>query len=45
MRQRDGDGKGGRIRPAISALAWDKDGKQLLFGAENGEAGLLTLPV
>jgi WD40 repeat protein len=45
VRQREGDGKGGRIRPAISALSWDKDGKRLLFGAENGEAGLLTLPV
>ncbi len=45
VRQRDDDGQGGRIRPAISALCWDGDGKRLLFGAENGEAGLLTLPV
>ncbi|MBI1869060.1 MAG: WD40 repeat domain-containing protein [Methylocystis sp.] len=28
----------------ISALAWDRDGGRLLFGAENGAAGLLTLP-
>jgi WD40 repeat protein len=28
----------------ISALAWDAKGARLLFGAENGEAGLLTLP-
>ena len=45
VRQRDNDTPGGRIRPAISALCWDDEGKRLLFGAENGEAGLLTLPV
>lgn len=45
VRQRDDDNPGGRIRPAISALCWDSEGKRLLFGAENGEAGLLTLPV
>ncbi len=28
----------------IGALAWDARGARLLFGAENGEAGLLTLP-
>lgn len=28
----------------ISALAWDSKGARLLFGAENGDAGLLTLP-
>ncbi|MGE5389227.1 MAG: WD40 repeat domain-containing protein [Hyphomicrobiales bacterium] len=28
----------------ISALAWDVKGARLLFGAENGDAGLLTLP-
>lgn len=28
----------------ISALAWDKTGARLIFGAENGEAGILTLP-
>lgn len=28
----------------ISALAWDRKGARLLFGAENGDAGLLTLP-
>ncbi len=28
----------------ISALAWDAAGTRLLFGAENGDAGLLTLP-
>lgn len=29
----------------ISALAWDKDGKRLIFGAESGAAGVLDLPV
>jgi WD40 repeat protein len=33
-----------RPRAPVSALAWDKDGKRLLFGLETGEAGLLTLP-
>jgi WD40 repeat protein len=28
----------------IAALAWDAKGARLLFGAENGDAGLLTLP-
>ncbi len=28
----------------ISALAWDATGARLLFGAESGDAGLLTLP-
>ncbi|WP_131114745.1 WD40 repeat domain-containing protein [Lichenihabitans psoromatis] len=28
----------------VSALAWDRDGKQLLFGTRKGAAGLLTLP-
>lgn len=44
-RKPDDAPKTGRNRPAISALVWDKDGKRLLFGTENGEAGLLTLPV
>ena len=29
---------------AISALAWDNSGRRLLFGAEDGAAGLLALP-
>lgn len=29
---------------AISALAWDSTGRRLLFGAEDGAAGLLALP-
>ena len=29
----------------ITALAWDKDGRRLIFGAESGAAGLLDLPV
>ncbi len=29
---------------AISALAWNPDGSGLLFGAEDGAAGLLDLP-
>jgi len=41
----DGTPTTGRQRAAISAMAWDADGKRLLFGAENGDAGLLTLPV
>ena len=33
-----------RDKPVVSALSWDKDGRRLLFGLQNGEAGLLTLP-
>lgn len=29
---------------AISALAWDREGRRLLFGTRAGQAGLLTLP-
>ena len=29
---------------AISALAWNEDGRRLAFGAEDGAAGLLDLP-
>lgn len=29
---------------AISALAWDADGRRLIFGTRQGAAGLLTLP-
>jgi WD40 repeat protein len=37
------------VRPAvrdsgITAMAWDKPGKRLAFGAEDGQAGLLALP-
>jgi WD40 repeat protein len=37
------------VRPAvedsgITALAWDKPGKRLAFGCEDGQAGILTLP-
>lgn len=37
------------VRPAvkdsgITAFAWDRKGKRLAFGCENGEAGVLTLP-
>jgi WD40 repeat protein len=28
----------------ITALAWDKGGQRLAFGAEDGQAGVLTLP-
>lgn len=31
-------------RARISALAWDGNGARLAFGAENGDAGVLTLP-
>ena len=37
------------VRPAvedggITAMAWDKGGKRLAFGCEDGQAGILTLP-
>jgi WD40 repeat protein len=43
------DGSELLVRPAergsgISAFAWDKAGKRLAFGAEDGAAGVLTLP-
>lgn len=31
-------------RAAITALCWDKAGKRLLFGADDGAAGVLDLP-
>jgi WD40 repeat protein len=31
------------LRDAISALAWSRDGRSLLFGTAGGEAGLVTL--
>jgi WD40 repeat protein len=33
-----------RERAKITTFAWDAPGKRLAFGAENGAAGLLTLP-
>jgi WD40 repeat protein len=43
-----GDGAEILARPpgdgAITALAWDASGARLLFGLEDGRAGLLTLP-
>ena len=30
---------------AVTALCWDAKGQRLLFGTQQGEAGLLTLPV
>lgn len=32
------------LREPISALAWSRDGRRLLFGTAGGEAGLVTLP-
>jgi WD40 repeat protein len=37
------------VRPAvkdsgITAMAWDKGGKRLAFGCEDGQGGILTLP-
>ncbi len=32
------------VHAKMSALAWDAKGTRLAFGAENGEAGVLTLP-
>ena len=34
----------GGAQAKISALAWDAKGARLAFGADNGDAGLLTLP-
>jgi WD40 repeat protein len=31
-------------RSEITAMAWDKAGKRLAFGCEDGQAGVLTLP-
>ena len=38
------------VRPAVkdsgvTALAWDKTGKRLAFGCEDGQAGILELPI
>ena len=33
-----------RMDGKISAMAWDRDGRRLLFGTEGGAAGMLTLP-
>lgn len=33
-----------RLEGKVTALAWDKGGKHLLFGTEGGAAGVLTLP-
>lgn len=33
-----------RMDGKISAMAWDSEGRRLLFGTESGAAGLLTLP-
>jgi hypothetical protein len=38
--RQSGEAKGG----AISALAWNEDGRKLVFGAEDGAAGVLALP-
>lgn len=35
----------GNERKPVTALAWDAGGKHLIFGLENGEAGLLALPM
>jgi len=40
VRRMAGDPKSARI----TALAWDARGARLAFGAENGDAGVLTLP-
>ena len=34
----------GEVPDPVSALAWDADGRRLLFGTRAGRAGLLTLP-
>jgi hypothetical protein len=28
----------------VTAFAWDKTGSRLAFGADDGQAGILTLP-
>ena len=45
VRRTDHDPGKGKGRVGVSAMAWDREGKRLLFGTENGEAGLLTLPI
>jgi YD repeat-containing protein len=30
---------------AITALTWDAGGKRLVFGADDGAAGVLSLPI
>ena len=44
-----GDGAEIRVRDAsgspVAAMSWDAIGARLLFGLEDGQAGLLTLPV
>ena len=35
---------GGPADARITALAWDAQGARLAFGADNGDAGVLTLP-
>ena len=36
--------KGDPQNGPVTALAWDRAGKRLLFGTEGGAAGVLTLP-
>jgi WD40 repeat protein len=36
--------KGNPERGAVTALAWDKRGKRLMFGTDGGAGGILTLP-
>jgi WD40 repeat protein len=43
------DGSELLVRPAVkdsavTALAWDKSGRRLAFGCDDGQAGILTLP-
>jgi hypothetical protein len=33
-----------RDKPIVSALSWDVNGRRLLYGMQDGEAGMLTLP-
>jgi len=33
-----------RDKPIVSALSWDEHGRRLMYGMQDGEAGMLTLP-
>lgn len=44
-REENAPKRNGEVRSPVTTLAWDSAGKHLLMGLENGEAGLLALPM